>query len=244
MKAIVLAAGKGTRMNSQEVLLPKVLREACGKPLLTHVLTQLNFIAPSDTVLVVGFMRETVQETIGSAYQYAVQDPQMGTGHAVMCALPKLENYHGPVMVSFGDMPLLTKKTYQAVCAPVLNGETDCCVLTANIPNPPPYGRIVRDENGQFLDIVEDKDCTQEQKKIIELNIGINVYRADLLREYINLLSSENAQKEYYITKMPAIFRQKGHKVATVPLFDIKEMLGVNTPDDLAEVERVLLARG
>nr|MDD6336048.1 NTP transferase domain-containing protein [bacterium] len=244
MRAIILAAGKGTRMNSAASLCPKVLRLAGGKPLIEHVLRETRFIPPEDTILVTGFMREQVEQAVGPRYRYAVQDPQMGTGHAVMCALSLLEGYHGPVMVSFGDMPLLTEKTYRAVAAPVLEGKADCAILTASINPPPKYGRILRDAQGGFVDIREEKDCTPTERAISEVNIGINVYNADWLRDHISKLDRNNKQNEYYLTALPAILRQNGARVVTVLLEDISEMLGVNTPEDLAQVESILARRG
>ena len=175
MKALVLAAGKGTRLMSQEAKLPKVLREANGRPLIGYVLETINFIAPEDTTIVVGYMAEAVQEKLGDKYCYALQAEQKGTGHAVMCAQENFEGYDGDVLILYGDMPLFKKETYEAIVNVHKESGAALTLLTSIVDDPPAYGRIIRDENEKIVDIVEQKDATEEQRKIKELNVGIYV---------------------------------------------------------------------
>lgn len=242
MKAIVLAAGKGKRLQSEKFNLPKVLREANGKPLIGHVLEHIDFIKPEDTVIVVGYMKEKVVENVGDAYKYSVQDEQKGTGHAVACAKDQFVDYDGDVIVLYGDMPLIKKETYQAIVDKHIESGADCTLLTAVVDDPPAYGRIVRDENGIVKEIVEEKDCTEEQKKITEVNVGIYVFKSKLLFEGLKELKNSNAQNEYYLTDMPMIFLSKGLKVDTYSVADNSaEIYGVNTVEDLEFCEKELL---
>lgn len=242
MRAIVLAAGKGKRLQSEKFNLPKVLREANGKPLIGHVLEHIDFIEKKDTVIVVGYMREKVIEKMGSDYKYSVQDEQKGTGHAVICAKDQFDDYDGDVLILYGDMPLIRKETYKAIIEKHQQSGADCTLLTAVVDETPAYGRIVRDADGKVVEIVEDKDCTPEQKQIKELNVGIYVFKSKLLFEGLKELGNSNAQGEYYLTDMPMIFLSKGLKVDTCSVDrNSSEIYGVNTVEDLEFCERELL---
>lgn len=240
MKAIVLAAGKGKRLQSEKFNLPKVLREANGKPLIAHVLGQIDFIEKQNTVIVVGYRKEQVMEQVGGAYRYSVQEEQKGTGHAVQCAREQFEGYDGDVLILYGDMPLVKRETYQAIIEKHRQSGADCTILTAVVADPPAYGRIVRDANGAVKAIVEDKDCDAEQKKIQEVNAGIYVFKSKLLFEGLKKLKNSNAQNEYYLTDMPMIFIEDGRKVVTYSIDNITEIYGVNTVEDLAFCEQEL----
>jgi len=240
MKAIVLAAGKGKRLQSETFNLPKVLREANGKPLIGYVVDSIDFIGKQNTVLVVGYMREKVEEKMGAEYCYSVQEEQKGTGHAVACASEWLKDYDGDVLVLYGDMPLFKKATYQAVIDKHIQSGADCTLLTAQLDDPPAYGRIVRDATGNVADIVEDKDCTPQQKAITELNVGIYVFKAKLLFDGLTQIKNDNAQGEYYLTDMPKIFIAQGRKVASHTISSSTEIYGVNTEEDLAFCESEL----
>lgn len=240
MKAIVLGAGKGKRLHSEQFQLPKVLREANGRPLIAYVLDSIGFIDKKDTVIVVGYMKDKVIETVGDAYTYCVQAEQLGTGHAVACAREALEGYDGDVLILYGDMPLVRRETYEAIIRRHQESGADCTLLTVDVQNPPAYGRIVRDEAGNVADIVEDRDCTPEQKKITELNVGIYVFRSRLLFEALGSLKNNNAQQEYYLTDVPKIFIEQGRKVDSYTIHNIEESFGVNTVEDLEFCEREL----
>lgn len=241
MKAIVLAAGKGKRLHSEQFNLPKVLREANGTPLIGHVLEHIDFIDKKDTVIVVGYMKEKVVEYVGDEYKYSVQDEQKGTGHAVICAKDQFDGYDGDVLILYGDMPLVKKQTYQAIIDKHTSSGADCTILTAIVDEPPAYGRIIRDENGAVSGIIEDKDCDAEQKKIKEVNVGIYVFKSKLLFEGLKELKSNNAQHEYYLTDMPMILLGKGKKIETYSITNSTEIYGVNTQEDLAFCEKELL---
>ena len=239
VKAIVLAAGKGKRLLSEQFDLPKVLREANGRPLLGYVLESLSFLEKEDIVIVAGYKREAVYDAF-PGYRFAVQQEQLGTGHAAAMAREQLAGYEGPVLVCYGDMPLFKKETYQRLVQTYENSGCACTILTGRTERPVAYGRIVRDAAGQFERVVEDKDCTPEQKQIRELNVGIYVFDAEKLFAALALLKNDNAQGEYYLTDVPRLLMEQGCKVNTFTTENGTEILGVNTPEDLAVCEQAL----
>ena len=239
VKAIVLAAGRGTRLQSDGCDIPKVMRLAAGKPLLYHVLHALNFIPPQDTVIVVGYRREQVLSAFPE-YVSAIQEEQLGTGHAVMSAYPVLENYDGDLLVCCGDMPLLKKETYLALLEEHRKSGAACTILSGPAAYPLPYGRIIRDENGSFSAIVEEKDCTPEQRAVTELNSGVYIFDAKCLASVLGRLQRSNAQGEYYLTDAPAFMLADGLPVSLCCRDLGLEIIGVNTPEQLAEVESIL----
>lgn len=240
MKALVLAAGKGTRLMSQEAKLPKVLREANGRPLISYVLDNVSFIDKADTVVVVGYMAETVMDRVGSEYKYALQAEQNGTGHAVMCAKEHFEGYDGNVLILYGDMPLFKKETYKAIVEEHEKSGAALTLLTSVVDNPPAYGRIIRDADNKICDIVEQKDATEEQAKINELNVGIYVADSRELFEALKNVKNNNAQGEYYLTDVPKILIEQGKKVESYTIYNTNEIYGVNTLEDLAFCENIL----
>ena len=241
MKAIVLAAGKGTRLQSEQFNMPKVLRRANDKPLLDYVLDGINFIPQEDTIIVVGYKKEDVIEwKAGGAYKFSVQDQQLGTGHAVLCAQDNLEGYTGDVLIVYGDMPLFKQATYKKAIEKHQSTGADITMVTAVSDDKLAYGRIVRDENGKFLKSVEEKDCTEEQKQIKELNVGIYVIKWPVLHEKLKNLKTNNAQGEYYITDVPIAITNEGGKVESYVLNNSNEIYGVNTVEDLELCEKLL----
>ncbi len=243
MRAIILAAGKGTRLQSEQFNLPKVLRSLCGKPLIGHVLSNTSFIAPENTAIVVGYMREKVEEAVGGAYKFAVQTEQKGTGHAVLAAEEYFTDYDGDVIILFGDMPMFKKEHYEGVIKKHQETGADLTILTAIIDAPLPYGRIIRDENGNVKDIVEHKDCTEEQRAIKELNVGIFVAKSRLLFEALHKIGNHNAQGEYYLTDVPKILISEGKTVTSHAIFDEVAIVGVNTVEDLEFCEKHMKER-
>ena len=241
MKAVILAAGKGKRLHSEQFSAPKVLREANGKPLLRYVVNNLSFIPDKkDIIIVAGYKKEMVFNAFNEGYTFAVQDEQLGTGHAVNCAREALKDYDGPVLVCYGDMPLFKKETYENLVKVHEEAGNDCTILTGVSNRGLAYGRIIRDENGDFQCVVEDKDCTPEQKKINELNVGIYVFDSKKLFSCLGELKNSNAQGEYYLTDVPTIMMSKGYKIGTYTTHDDTEILGVNTPEELALCESLL----
>lgn len=239
IKAVVLAAGKGTRMMTETNTMPKVLRLACGKPLLYYVLKTLQFVPKEDTILVVGYRREDVIAAFPD-YPHAVQDPQLGTGHAVRCAKAELEGFDGTVLVCYGDMPLLKEEVYRGLLKDHARTGSVCTLLSGTTEEKLPYGRVLKDENGEFLQVVEDRDCTPEQKAIRELNVGIYAFDCKELLACLDLLRNNNAQQEYYLTDVPALMKQRGGKVSVYTAELNEQILGVNTPEQLAIAEKYL----
>ena len=241
MKAVILAAGKGKRLHSEQFSAPKVLREANGKPLLRYVVNNLSFIPDKkDIIIVAGYKKEMVFNAFNEGYTFAVQDEQLGTGHAVNCAREALKDYDGPVLVCYGDMPLFKKETSENLVKVHEEAGNDCTILTGVSDRGLAYGRIIRDENGSFKGVVEDRDCTPEQKKINELNVGIYVFDSKKLFSCLGELKNSNAQGEYYLTDVPTIMMSKGYKIGTYTTHDDTEILGVNTPEELALCESLL----
>ena len=222
---------------------PKVLRQAAGRPLLGYVLEELSFLEKEDVVLVVGYEREKVLAAYPE-YPHAVQEPQQGTGHAVQCAREALAGFDGSVLVCYGDMPLMRRATYESLIERPTSGRaTTTTLLSAVSDEELPYGRIVRKSDGSFSHIVEDKDCTPEEKAIRELNVGVYVFESAPCGEAIDQLRPNNAQGEYYLTDAPAYILSRGGRVGACPTCTAEEMLGVNTVEQLAQVEELVRRR-
>jgi len=239
IKAVVLAAGKGTRLQTEGCDLPKVLREALNKPLIQYVLDALDFIEKKDTVLVVGYKREEVMARYGD-YPFAVQYEQLGTGHAVMAAEEALKDFDGAVLVCCGDMPLIRKESYMDLFETFKNEGSDCTVLAGVMDEPGSYGRILRDKDGNFLEIREAKDCSDEQRTVKEVNSGLYIFSSKKLFSALKKIKNNNAQKEYYLTDVPSVLMAEGGRVSVCsrPLGD--ELIGVNTIEQLRQVEDIL----
>ncbi len=242
VKAIVLCAGKGTRLQSEGCHLPKVLRQANGRPLLSHVLEALSFLPQEDVMLIVGYQREEVMRAFPN-YPVGVQEEQLGTGHAVLSAKEGLKGFDGHVLVCCGDMPLMKRSTYQSLVAAHMREGNACTILSGVTERALPYGRIVRDEGKHFRRIVEDRDCTPEEKSITELNAGVYVFEGQKLWRALESLRPDNAQGEYYLTDAPAWFLAQGEKVGVCSTCSSNEMMGVNTLEQLQRVEDILKGR-
>ena len=242
-KAIVLAAGKGTRMKSE---LPKVLFPVCGKPMIEYVLDALESAGVDEIIVVVGYRSDLVKSTIRprASIKFAEQKELLGTGHAVMSCREHLEGFDGPVFIIAGDNPMLQSSSVERLFKEFENyGDASCILGTVYKENPYAMGRILRDENGAFIGVVEEKDATDEQRKIKEINISYYVFNTPDLLASLGDIRSNNAQKEYYITDVPKILLDKGRKILALPVLQEIECLGVNTQADLAEVERALNER-
>ncbi len=241
MKLLVMAGGKGKRLGSELTGIPKAMRKACGKPLLHYILKNTDFIPEEDKILIVGFMKEVILEAYPDL-AYVFQAEQKGTGHAVMCANEALADYDGNVMVVNGDMPLVEKETLEKLAEYHQLKGNDCTILTCIQEDGEimPYGRIVRDENGEFKGVVEQKDATEEERLIRELNVGMYVFDSKKLFESLKMVSASRATGEYYITDVPHIMKKMGFKVDAFSYGHIDEFFGVNTEEDLKRVEELL----
>jgi bifunctional UDP-N-acetylglucosamine pyrophosphorylase/glucosamine-1-phosphate N-acetyltransferase len=238
---VVLAAGKGTRMKSS---VPKVLHCAAGLPLIDHVLNSTRSLSPVSIVVVVGHKTEMLQEHLAarSDVQLAVQEPQLGTGHALLQAEPFLKGRAGSVLLLSGDVPLLRASTVQALVSHHVNRRAAATVLTATIERPDGYGRILR-KDGSISAIVEHKDASAEQRAIREINSGVYVFDLGRLFEALRQIGAGNAQGEYYLPDLVRIYRAQGLPVETVSLSDPREILGVNSRKELADVSSILRER-
>ena len=239
LKALVLAAGKGTRLQTEGIDLPKVMRLADGKPLLYYVLKGLSFLPPQDIILVVGWKREAVLSAFPQ-YPHAVQESLNGTGGAVQFAAPLLQGYEGHLLVCCGDAPLMKGDTFQALARTHLTDGNACTLLSARLPEGGGYGRILREPDGTFQRIVEARDCTPEQAAITEVNTGTYIFHVPSLLSVLNQLSSDNAQGELYLTDVPALLQARGARVGLCDTCSPSEMLGVNTVEQLAQVESLI----
>jgi bifunctional UDP-N-acetylglucosamine pyrophosphorylase / glucosamine-1-phosphate N-acetyltransferase len=238
---VVLAAGKGTRMKSG---LPKVLHAAAGLALIEHVLRTADTLAPSSVVIVVGHQAEAVQAALAGRpnLRFARQEPQLGTGHALLQAEQALAGATGTVVLLSGDVPLLTPATLQALVNRHVESGAAATVLTAMVADPTGYGRIERRDGG-ISAIVEDKDASLEQRQIREINSGIYAFDLHPLFGALKQIGAANVQGEYYLPDLVRIYRDRGLTVATVTLDDPQEILGVNSRQDLAEITARLRIR-
>ena len=241
--AVLLAAGKSTRMKSET---PKVLHEVCGRPMVDHVLDAARGAGASRLVVIVGHKADIVQAALShhSDVSFALQAEQLGTGHAVQQAEAALEDTTEPVLVLAGDTPLLRAKSLRALLEALEQHEAACVVGTAETEDNAGLGRIVRDDAGTFLRIVEEKDATDEQKAIREINTGCFAFRPADLFEALASINTDNAQGEFYLTDCVEILRDRGRTVLAECCFDVAEAIGVNTQEQLAEAEAAMNARG
>lgn len=234
--AVVLAAGKGTRMKSDKA---KVLHELAGRPMLSHVLDALEELGVDQTVVVVGHQADAVSEICRErAVDTVLQAEQLGTGHAVEQTRPLLEGREGLTLILSGDVPLLQSSTLHALQEAVGSDGAAACVLTAITEDASGYGRILRGRAGEILGIVEEKDASEEQRRISEYNTGTYCFRNALLWPLIRQLDTDNAQGEFYLTDLIALLVQSGERVEGVVCEDEREVQGVNTIDDLARARR------
>lgn len=238
--AIILAAGKGTGMKSD---LPKVLHKVAGISMLEHVFRSVNAIDPEKTVTVVGHKAELVEQVLAGQTDFVRQTEQLGTGHAVMMAEPVLENLTGQTLVIAGDTPLITGESLKNLIDFHINHKNVATILTAEADNPFGYGRIVRNQHDEVLKIVEQKDASDFEQQIKEINTGTYVFDNARLFEALKNINTNNAQGEYYITDVIGIFRENGEKVGAYTLKDFDESLGVNDRVALATAEGIMRRR-
>ncbi|MBP3953486.1 bifunctional UDP-N-acetylglucosamine diphosphorylase/glucosamine-1-phosphate N-acetyltransferase GlmU [Bacillus suaedae] len=238
--AVILAAGQGTRMKSS---LYKVLHPVCGKPMVQHIVDQVSAIGFQEKIAVVGFGAEVVQNQLGDQLSYVVQGEQLGTGHAVMQTASLLEDKKGTTVVLCGDTPLLTAETLNQLLATHDVEKAKVTVLTANAENPTGYGRVIRNAEGLVERIVEQKDATEEELSVQEINTGTYCFDNAALFEALTKVGNDNAQGEYYLPDVIEILKKQGETIAAYQTADFEETLGVNDRVALAQAEKVMKRR-
>lgn len=238
--AIILAAGQGKRMRSD---LPKVLHPLHGKPLVNWVIEAAREAGADRVVVIVGYGREQVVKALPQGVESAVQDQQLGTGHAARCAEAILKDYAGPVAILSGDVPLLRAGSIAELAARQQQDGSAVALLTAMVQGEHAYGRIVRDGSGAVTRIVEHKDTSPEERKIAEINTGTYVFGPGALFPALAGLTNKNAQGEYYLTDTIGYFAGRGRRISAVVAPDAAECLGVNSPEELAAAERTMGGR-
>jgi bifunctional UDP-N-acetylglucosamine pyrophosphorylase/glucosamine-1-phosphate N-acetyltransferase len=245
LHVVVLAAGKGTRMKSAR---PKVLHEIGGLPIVEHVLRAADHLSAASTTLVVGHGADDVKAALRHrpALKFVVQSPQLGTGHALLQAESGLKGNRGTLLLLYADVPLLQSNTLARLVEAHQNAKAAATVLTTRLDDPYGYGRIVRDNKGEIERIVEERDASGDERAIREVNSGIYAFAIDPLFESLNRLAdgaADNAQGEYYLTDLVALYRHARRAVKTLLLDDSTELRGVNTRVDLADLDRAVRAR-
>lgn len=240
--AVILAAGLGKRMGSD---LPKVLHPALRRPLVIHVLGQIEPLKPERVVVVVGHRASLVRETLaGRAVQFAEQIPQLGTGHAVQMAWPALDGGPETVLVLAGDMPLIRTATLERLLERHEREGNGATFLSGVLEDSMGYGRVIRDARGEFVKIVEEQDASAAERVVAEVNSGIYCFAREPLRLALGFLRADNRQQEYYLTDTLSFIRSRGGRVGVERASDPRELFGVNSPEQLAMVEEALRAFG
>lgn len=236
---IILAAGKGTRMNSNLV---KVLHPLAGKPILWYTLNQATQVGNQKPALIIGYQAEKVQEAFGDAPEYIYQTKQLGTGHAVLQARDHLQGKAELVLVLLGDMPLIRVETLERLIEQQKNNPGPFTMLTYIADKPRGFGRIIRNPQGEVEAIIEEVDCTPEQREIKELNVSVYCFHADWLWENLEKIPV-SAKGEYYLTELVAMAREQNLPIQVEVIDDSQEALGINTRVDLADAETILRKR-
>jgi len=238
--AIILAAGKGTRMKSD---LPKVLHCINGKPLLHYVLqASKQSVTASNTYIIVGHQAKLVQNTFPDelSLNFVEQTEQLGTGHAVMQAIPYLQNRVGQVLILCGDTPLLTADTLKKLIAKQKESQAGAIVLTADLADPKHYGRIIRSADDEILAIREYRDCSPAEQQIKEINSGVYCFDVESLIFALQKLTTDNDQNEYYLTDTLEILNNNGKIVKAFKTDTADEIAGINTIEELQEAEKAM----
>jgi UDP-N-acetylglucosamine diphosphorylase/glucosamine-1-phosphate N-acetyltransferase len=244
LAAIIMAAGKGTRMKDSSKA--KVMYEVLGKPMVHYVVDLAKMLRTSRVIVIVGYQRDTVIQYLQNSHpnvEIAVQEEQLGTGHAIMQAEETLKDFSGDVVVLSGDVPLLTAESMQGLIDHHHQTAASATIFTADFADPTGYGRIIRNSDGSVKIIVEHKDATEEECHVKEINSGIYVFNGQKLFNGLKHITPQNVQNEYYLTDVFEYFWKRQWKVSALKTLHVEEIMGVNTVNQLEEVKQVLLAR-
>src|SRR5512138_465869 len=238
LHVVILAAGKGTRMKSQ---LPKVLHRVAGRAMIEYVLDVSDSLHPRSTVVIVGHGAERVREALASrtGLTFALQQPQLGTGHALLQAEPALQHARGTVLLLSGDVPVLGAETLRRLLDAHDRAGAAATVLTATVRDPHGYGRIVRSA-GRIARIVEERDAAGEERRIREINTGIYAFAIEPLFDALRAIGAANAQGEYYLPDLVAIYGGRGLTVETVETGDVHQVQGINSRSELADASAAI----
>ena len=238
MISLILAAGKGTRMKSER---SKVVHEVNGVPMVKMVSKLLKNVGIEKSIYILGHRKEEVLATIGEV-EYVEQAEQLGTGHAVLIAKEKIEENKDDVLITYGDTPLLTEETINRMKEQFYKENLDCIILSCNMKDPFAYGRIIK-KDGNVVDVVEEKEATEEQKKIKEVNTGVYIFKYKSLIDALGKINNNNIKREYYLTDAIKILSDGGYKVGSYKIDDEDEVLGVNSKAQLAQANKILRDR-
>lgn len=236
---LVLAAGYGKRLGGEK---QKTLTRILGKPLLSYLVSTLKSCSPERIIIVVGFQKEKVMDELKEEPVIFVEQPQLlGTGHAVMMAENALSDFSGNILVLCGDVPFLTYATIAKLQKTHQDALADCTLLTAFVENPTGYGRIIRNQIGHVIKIVEEINATENEKNIKEINAGVYIFEKVALFDALKRIRMDPVKKEYYLTDVIALFINDGRKVASWTTPTPEETIGINTPEDLMKAEQYFL---
>ncbi len=238
LAAVILAAGKGTRMHSDRA---KVLHPLASRPLLIHVLDTVGALNPSRVLVVVGYQAEEVKQACANRpVEFVEQAEQLGTGHAVQQAQAVLEDFEGDVLILCGDMPLIRSTTLQALLRKHHETGAGCTLLSLKTKEPKDFGRVVRGPGGAVLRVVEAKDATEQEKTVDEYSSGVYCFDKGILFKALASIDTRNAQAEYYLTDTVGILTRDGHRVECHSTRDADEILGINSTEDLKKAEQIV----
>ncbi len=239
---VILAAGLGTRMKSQKA---KVLNQVLGRPMILYVVDTATQVAGNDVILVVGHQVDQVRKVVSehALPEYAYQERQLGTGHAVLCALPHVPAHSEHIVILCGDVPMITAATIRNLIEDHLDYERDITVLAVEIDKPAGYGRVLINADNQVTGIVEEADATDEQKKLRIINTGIYCVKKAFLVESLQKIDTDNAQGELYLTDIIAVGHREKKAVGALIAGDEQEFYGINSKEDLRVVEDLMQRR-
>lgn len=239
----ILAAGKGKRMKNPEF--PKVLTQLDGQPLIHYVIETANSLSPMFIYVIIGYRKELVRNYIEQTFYnsnivFVEQNEQLGTAHAILQIEPVLDKNIDTLLILSGDVPLIQAKTLKEFLEFHLNNKNELSLISTKVPNPKGYGRIIRNLQGEMTAIIEDKDLTEDLHSVNEINSGIYIFNINGLMDCLHQIGNQNAQKEYYLTDSVRIYLENGKKVGAFRIENYREVAGINTFEELRELENSL----